>query len=58
MFIASTGDDGGFAAVWLHDGTDDLSGILVDIAGRESDSLFLDKLLPERASATARPSTE
>jgi hypothetical protein len=58
MFVASTGDDGGFAAVWLHDESDDLSGILVDIAGRESDSLFLDRLLPNRISATARPGTE
>lgn len=50
MFVASTGDDGSFAAVWLHDGSDELSGILIDIAGRTSDGLFLDKLLPKRDS--------
>lgn len=46
MFVASTGNDGGFAAVWLYDANDALSGILIDIGGRASDARFLDKLLP------------
>lgn len=48
MFVASTGSDGGFSAVWLHDAQDSLSGILIDIAGRASDLRYLDKLLPPR----------
>ncbi|WP_114961532.1 hypothetical protein [Tritonibacter mobilis] len=49
IFVASTSNDGGFAAVWLHDAHDLLSGVLIDIAGRASDRLFLDKLLPDRS---------
>jgi hypothetical protein len=48
MFIASTGNDGGFAASWLHDAQGGLSGILIDIGGRASDKTFLDTLLPPR----------
>lgn len=51
MFIASTGNDGGFAAVWLHDVQDEISGILIDIGGRASDLRFLDKLLPQRSES-------
>jgi hypothetical protein len=47
MLIASTANDGGYAAVWLHDTSGALSGILIDITGRTSDQLFLDKLLPD-----------
>lgn len=46
IFLVSTGNDGGYAAVWLLDDTGALSGILIDIAGRKPDLLFLDKLLP------------
>ncbi|WP_025884831.1 hypothetical protein [Asaia prunellae] len=49
-FIASTGSDGGFAAVALYDRSNRFSGILVDIAGRSVDQCFIDKLLPERHS--------
>lgn len=50
MFVASTGNDGGFAAAWLHDEAGALSGILIDIQGRASDGRFLDGLLPPRDS--------
>ncbi|WP_104494381.1 hypothetical protein [Paracoccus denitrificans] len=46
IFIASTGMDGGLAAVWLLDERGSLSGILIDIAGRASDGQYLDTLLP------------
>ncbi|MBU4612533.1 hypothetical protein IMZ29_18875 [Achromobacter sp. GG226] len=50
MFVVSTGNDGGFAAAWLHDAAGALSGILVDIQGRASDRKYLDTLLPARSS--------
>lgn len=46
IYLATTGTDGGFDAVWLYDANGDVSGILVDIAGRESDAKFIDTLIP------------
>ena len=46
MLLVSTGNDGGYAAVWLLDDRGALSGILIDIAGRKPDLKFLDTLLP------------
>jgi len=47
MLLISTRADGGYAAVWLLDAQGTLCGILIDISGRASDQLFLDKLLPD-----------
>ncbi|OCX66707.1 hypothetical protein BFP70_00675 [Thioclava sp. SK-1] len=47
MFLASTGTDGGFAAVPLYDEDGALSGLLIDIAGRRDDRRFIDTELPE-----------
>lgn len=46
IHILTTGTDGGFDAVWLYDADDKVSGILIDIAGRESDLKFIDSLIP------------
>ncbi|QFT98879.1 hypothetical protein FIU85_16305 [Roseovarius sp. THAF8] len=46
IYLVTTGTDGGFDAVWLYDATGDVSGILVDIAGRKSDRKFIDTLIP------------
>ena len=46
IFLVSTGNDGGYAAVWLLDERGALSGILIDIMGRQPDLKFLDTLLP------------
>lgn len=47
IYLVTTGTDGGFDAVWLYDAQGGVSGILVDIAGRESDLKFIDTLIPE-----------
>ena len=46
ILLVSTGNDGSYAAVWLLDERGELSGILIDIAGRQPDLKFLDTLLP------------
>lgn len=48
IFLVTTGNDGGLEASWMHDSSGAVSGILIDIRGRSSDGLFLDKLLPIR----------
>ena len=48
MFLATTNNDGGYAAVWLYDAGGALSGILIDLRGRASDLKFLDVLLPDK----------
>lgn len=55
IFLVSTGNDGGYAAVWLLDSTGALSGILIDIAGRKPDLKFLDKLLPAASRPQPQP---
>lgn len=51
MFVASTGNDGGFGAAWLHGENGALAGILIDIEGRAGDSRLLDTLLPPMSAA-------
>jgi hypothetical protein len=49
VHAVNTRNDGGLKAVWLHDGNDGFSGILIDISGRASDRQYIDTLLaPER----------
>lgn len=45
VLAVETKQDGGLKAVWTEDIEGDLSGILIDITGRASDQLFLDKLV-------------
>ena len=42
-----TGSDGGLHAVWTRDTAGKLSGILIDVTGRDSDGRFIDLLLEE-----------
>lgn len=46
IYLVTTGTDGGFDAVWLYDADGEVSGILIDIAGCESDLKFIDTLIP------------
>lgn len=45
VFAVETKRDGGLEAVWTEDSNGEFSGILIDIAGRASDGLYLDKLI-------------
>jgi hypothetical protein len=45
VLAIETKNDGGLRAVWTEDDKGAFSGILIDITGRVTDQLFLDKLL-------------
>ena len=45
IFVISIGRDGGLKTVWVKDREGRLSGILIDVSGRLSDRIFLDRLL-------------
>lgn len=45
VFTVETKRDGGLKAIWAEDIEDNLSGILIDVTGRASDQLFIDKLI-------------
>lgn len=45
VFAVETKRDGGLEAVWTEDVNGEFSGILIDVTGRVSDGIYLDKLI-------------